>query len=351
MPLESVTHISDLVATNPTSTDPKSEGDNHLRNIKTALKTDFPNISGPVTKTHTQLNNALDKTGDTMTGTLVQSPTDVNAHRISADTAAKRIFWGDGATRDLSNIWSSQNGGRLTLAQGLMGGTGAANQFLSSVSTSWGRAAVEFDFGAIKFFTDAATTTAYGTVMTPTERGSFDNTGNFTLAASLRNAAGTAALPSYTFTGDTNTGIYSPGADQVAVAIGGTQALAVDASRNVLVTGSGGLGYGVGSGGTVAQATSRTTGVTLNKPSGAITLFSTTTTAGTFASFTLTNSSIAATDGVEVCFASGATANSYGLLVTAVAAGSCRIQIHNIAAVGTAEAPVIQFRVIKAATS
>lgn len=70
MPLESVTHISDLVATNPTSTDPKSEGDNHLRNIKTALKTDFPNISGPVTKTHTQLNNALDKTGDTMTGTL-----------------------------------------------------------------------------------------------------------------------------------------------------------------------------------------------------------------------------------------------------------------------------------------
>lgn len=70
MPLESVTHISDLVVTNPTSTDPKSEGDNHLRAIKTALKTDFPNISGPVTKTHTQLNNALDKTGDTMTGTL-----------------------------------------------------------------------------------------------------------------------------------------------------------------------------------------------------------------------------------------------------------------------------------------
>lgn len=70
MALETVTHISDLVVTNPTSTDPKSEGDNHLRNIKTALKTDFPNISGPVTKTHTQLNNALDKTGDTMTGTL-----------------------------------------------------------------------------------------------------------------------------------------------------------------------------------------------------------------------------------------------------------------------------------------
>lgn len=70
MALETVTHISDLVVTNPTSTDPKSEGDNHLRNIKTALKTDFPNISGVVTKTHTQLNNTVDKTGDTMTGNL-----------------------------------------------------------------------------------------------------------------------------------------------------------------------------------------------------------------------------------------------------------------------------------------
>jgi hypothetical protein len=33
---------------------------------------------------------------------------------------------------------------------------------------------------------------------------------------------GSAAAPTYTFTGDTNTGIYSPGADQVAVATNGT---------------------------------------------------------------------------------------------------------------------------------
>lgn len=88
MALESVTHISDLVVTNPTSTDPKSEGDNHLRNIKTALKTDFPNISGPVTKTHTQLNNALDKTGDTMTGPLAQVAGTVSlpSYTFSGDT-------------------------------------------------------------------------------------------------------------------------------------------------------------------------------------------------------------------------------------------------------------------------
>jgi len=44
---------------------------------------------------------------------------------------------------------------------------------------------------------------------------------------------GAAATPSLTFTGDLNTGIYSPGADQVAVATGGTGRLFVDASGNV----------------------------------------------------------------------------------------------------------------------
>ena len=56
MTVESVTHISDLNATYPASGDPKSEGDNHIRNIKSALKTDFPNITGPVTSSHTELN-------------------------------------------------------------------------------------------------------------------------------------------------------------------------------------------------------------------------------------------------------------------------------------------------------
>jgi hypothetical protein len=44
---------------------------------------------------------------------------------------------------------------------------------------------------------------------------------------------GTAAAPAYTFTGDPNTGIYSPGADQVAVATNGVGRLFVDASGNV----------------------------------------------------------------------------------------------------------------------
>jgi len=46
-------------------------------------------------------------------------------------------------------------------------------------------------------------------------------------------AAGSAASPSITFTGDLNTGIYSPGADQVAISTNGTGRLFVDSAGNV----------------------------------------------------------------------------------------------------------------------
>jgi hypothetical protein len=47
-------------------------------------------------------------------------------------------------------------------------------------------------------------------------------------------ALGSAATPSLKFTGDTNTGIYSPGADQVAISTNGTGRLYIDASGNIL---------------------------------------------------------------------------------------------------------------------
>jgi hypothetical protein len=47
---------------------------------------------------------------------------------------------------------------------------------------------------------------------------------------------GTAAAPSIAFESDSNTGIYSPGADQLAVSTGGTGRLFVDASGNIDLT-------------------------------------------------------------------------------------------------------------------
>jgi hypothetical protein len=54
-----------------------------------------------------------------------------------------------------------------------------------------------------------------------------------TMTGALVVPLASAATPSLTFTGDLNTGIYSPGADQVAVATNGTGRLFVDANGNV----------------------------------------------------------------------------------------------------------------------
>ena len=57
-------------------------------------------------------------------------------------------------------------------------------------------------------------------------------TGNITAANHIA-ASGTAAAPSIAFSGDTNTGIYSPSADQLAIATAGTGRITVDGSGNV----------------------------------------------------------------------------------------------------------------------
>lgn len=53
MALESASFISGLVDTNPTGTDAISQGDDHLRLIKTVLKNTFPNADEAVNGVHT----------------------------------------------------------------------------------------------------------------------------------------------------------------------------------------------------------------------------------------------------------------------------------------------------------
>lgn len=54
--LETGTYISDLVVTNPLSSDLASTADDHIRLLKSTIKTTFPNINGAVTATDEQLN-------------------------------------------------------------------------------------------------------------------------------------------------------------------------------------------------------------------------------------------------------------------------------------------------------
>ena len=56
MGLETGTYIDSLNSSNPAAGDPVNEGDDHIRLVKSTVKATFPNISGAVTSTHTELN-------------------------------------------------------------------------------------------------------------------------------------------------------------------------------------------------------------------------------------------------------------------------------------------------------
>jgi hypothetical protein len=106
-------------------------------------------------------------------------------------------------------------------------------------------------------------------------------------------------------------------------------------------------GYIVGDGGTVAQSTSKSTAVTLNKRCGQVTMNGAALAAATTVTFALTNSTIAATDLLVLNHVSGGTAGSY-LLNAQAASGSASINVRNITAGSLSEAIVIGFAVVKA---
>jgi hypothetical protein len=56
MALETGTYIDSLNASNPAATDALSQADEHLRLIKSTVKSTFPNLGGAVTATHTVIN-------------------------------------------------------------------------------------------------------------------------------------------------------------------------------------------------------------------------------------------------------------------------------------------------------
>lgn len=134
-----------------------------------------------------------------------------------------------------------------------------------------------------------------------------------------------------------------------ALDISGATTAAAVTGTDVLASST--LGYKVGSGGTVTQATNKTTAVTLNKISGEIVMNAEALADDATAAFTLTNSTIAATDVVIVNVASVGTAGAYQVTVGAVAAGSCSISVLNVSGGSLSEAIKLNFAVIKAVAS
>ena len=181
MALESVDHIDDLNAANPLGTDARSYGDDHIRNIKKALKADFPNIDAAVTTTPAELNVLDGVTGGTV---LASSAVVVDA--------SKKV-----------NEWLVDN---LTIdGNSITAGTGVVNIVPASGSAIVLDGTVNVDAGVITGAT-SITSTAFVGDITGDVIG--DVTGDVTGNADTATTAGvvtTAAQPAITSVGTLTT--------------------------------------------------------------------------------------------------------------------------------------------------
>ena len=106
------------------------------------------------------------------------------------------------------------------------------------------------------------------------------------------------------------------------------------------------LGYASGAQGAVTQATSKSTGVTLNKSAGQITMDAASLATATNVTFTLTNSLLSAKDVLILNVSGAATSGAYNCWVSSMTAGSATITLRNISGGSLSEAVVLNFAII-----
>jgi len=114
------------------------------------------------------------------------------------------------------------------------------------------------------------------------------------------------------------------------------------------------IGYSAAAQGTVTQATDKSTGVTLNKSAGRITMNNAALAGATAVSFILTNSTISTNDTMIVNVSSnttGSAAGAYTTYVSYLAAGSALITLRNLtASTSYSEAVIINYSIIHGAS-
>lgn len=142
MTVETASYISQLDGTLPLAGDKKSEGDNHLRLVKTVLKTQFPNfgtaamtatttelnyVVGVTSGIQSQINTKATKAGDTYTG----------AHDFTGATpTVPTATAGDSSSKAASTAFV----GSTAFSSALPGQTGNAGRTVRTdgTSASWG---------------------------------------------------------------------------------------------------------------------------------------------------------------------------------------------------------------------
>lgn len=461
MTVETATSIPQLDTTLPTSADLISEGDNHLRLLKTVLKTQFPNIgTAAMTATAAELNYSVGLTasitsllalkgtvaGQVWTGTHnFSGATEVRVPTVAAgDNSTKaastahvasvamstvlpgqtgnagKIITTDGTTANWSdtingNLYFSGTARRIGIKNG--GATPSDNLLLEATSlnsaTSVGAVpngvvlapgavasefavynvnpATNYSFGKFAIRQNDSVRIEVGKAGTGAALPfhiDHDGITRFSISDTLGRVGINRAVPTHLFHIDSayigglpspsnvspdrnvltrfqNTGVaVDVGADNAAT--GWVQArsqsdnaaylpLLLNPNGAAVFAGGGGLGYGpaaVGVGGTVTQATNKSTSVTLNKVTGRITMAGDSLAAGATVSFTLANNQLAVTDTL-ICngvFIS-VNPNSYRIEVGRVLSTQADIRVTNITAGALAEALVLQFYIAKGLAS
>ena len=136
-------------------------------------------------------------------------------------------------------------------------------------------------------------------------------------------------------------------------AITWTNVMTLDNSGNLLLTsGTGRLGYVTGAGGTVTQLTSKTTPITLNKPSGRIYTHNAALAAGASATFVVYNSLVVANDViVPNGVFSTVDPTNYKIEVSRILDGYFLLKVTNISGGSLSESVAINYTLIKGAVA
>jgi hypothetical protein len=178
-------------------------------------------------------DNSVDKTVS-LSG-LIQNPTFTGNVTVTGTISGDVIRGGTtisgvtvtGTTANfVSGVFTTQVSGATIIA--------TTGTFTSLTGTTTTGTTANFVSGV--FTTQVSGATITGTTVSTTTGSFVSLTGTTATFTSGIIASGTAALPSLAILSDPNTGIYSPGADQLAISTNGTGRLFVDASGNIKVS-------------------------------------------------------------------------------------------------------------------
>jgi hypothetical protein len=261
-----------------------------------------------------------------------------------------------------------------TVSNGIVGLQGYASNVITFANsgtyefgfstTNAGNAITIFDLNRpLSYYTNGVTIAA-NTVSTSNSTGALTVAGGVGIvgdvyANSFRGDGSnlTGIYADYVFSGTSNLGFHVANGN-ANITVGGTSNVVVVSNTQVIVSGTAGLGlnstgtvgYLAGAGGTVSQSGNKSGNVTLNKPSGEITMQNTNLASATTVDFYMTNSTISATDLLIINQVSTANAGGYVFNATCNN-GNARIFVRNVMAATAGDAVLLRYAVIKGATT